>query len=331
MKSFKNKALIICSILLSASIVLCSCGSKNESRNSSSFSKSKETKATEYDGKAIGIAENQNTVTGNSSIKESAKKEDKASYTNTQTAALQDRKIVKSSSLVIETKTYNKALEALNEKLKKAGGYIENSNETGRALTDDNSFRNRNAKFVLRIPKQNYEAFITDAGNIGNVINKINSGEDITSQYFDTDAHLKTLRTKEERLLELLKKTGELKDIITLETELNNTRYQIETLTGSLKKWDNMIEYSSVTVEIQEVQKLTEIKETPTTLLGKMINSFIYSCKVVLKIFKGILIAVFAVLPYLPILVILFFVIRFLNKRYKIKSTSDRNNTSNKE
>jgi len=326
MKSYKNKALIICSILLSASIVLCSCGSKKESTGNSSISKSIENKASSYDGKTVGIAPNQTSITNN----DSTKKEDKVSYENTQTAAVQDRKIVKSSSLVIESKTYDKALEALNEKLKKAGGYIENSNESGSALTDDKSFRNRNAKFVLRIPKQNYEAFITDAGNIGNVINKINTGEDITSQYFDTEAHLRALKTKEERLIELLKKTGELKDILTLETELNNTRYQIETLTGSLKKWDNMVEYSRVSIDIQEVEKLTEIKETPKTLLGKTKNAFIYSCKVVLNILKEILIALFAILPFLPILIIVYFIIRYLNKRYKIKYTSNKNTNSDK-
>ena len=321
MKSFKNKALIVCSIFLSASIVLCSCGSKKESTSNSSSGKTMENKASGYYDKTTGIAPNQASITNN----DTAKKEDTVKYENTQNAAMQDRKIVKSASLIIESINYDKAIAELNEKMKKAGGYSENDNENGNGLNDDKSFKNRNARFVLRIPKQNYEAFVTDAGSIGNVINKIKTGEDITSQYFDTEAHLKALKTKEERLLDLLKKTGELKDILTLETELNNTIYQIETLTGSLKKWDDMVEYSRVSIEIREVLQLTEYKETPTTLFGKVKNAFIYSCKVVLNILKGIVIGLFAILPYIPIIVISYLVIRFIYKRYKIKCNFNNN------
>jgi len=329
MKFFKNKALIVCSVLLSTSIILCSCGKEKASNFASdksiAYDKNSELKSSASNGNTVGVAPNQASTTNN----DTAKKDEKVSYENTQTSAMQDRKIVKSASLVIESTNFDKSVEALNEKLSKAGGYSENVNEAGSTVTDSKAFKNRNAKFILRIPNQNYEAFITDAGNIGNVINKIKTGEDITSQYFDTEAHLRALKTKEERLLELLKKTGELKDILTLETELNNTVYQIETLTGSLKKWDNMVQYSKVSVEIQEVEKLTEVKETPTTLLGKTKNAFIYSCKVILKFLKGFLIALFAILPFLPIFIILYFIIRFIYKRYKTKYTFNKNSNKN--
>ena len=328
MKPFKNKALIICSIILSASIVLCSCGAKSESAKldggmaKPSSSLSQENKASSINN-STGVTKDQASATSQSA-NDSGKKEAKVNYENIQTSGIENRKIVKSSSLIIETKTYDKAIEALNEKLNKASGYVENSSETGSGLNNEDSFKNRSAKFVLRIPKQNYEAFITDAGNIGNVINKTNIGEDITSQYFDTEAHLKTLKVKEERILELLKKTGDLKDILTLETELNNTRYEIESLTGSLKRWDNMVDYSTVSIVIQEVKELTEIKETPTTFLGKIKNSFKYSCKAILNITKGTLIGFFALLPFLPIIVILYFIIRFIYKRNKNKYTSSK-------
>jgi len=328
MKSTKRKVLAICSVILSASIILCSCGaSKKESStgNSSKLNTVSEGKGINAPSEAK-LAESGQSANGNTA---EVKKDSTTKYENVQTTALQDRKIVKTGSITIESTTFDKAVATLTENLKKAGGYIENSSTSGNASNDKDSFKNRSAKFVLRIPKQNYEPFISDAGNIGNITHTSNTGEDVTSQYFDTEAHVKALQVKEERLLELLKKTGELKDILTLETELNNTRYQIESLTGNLKKWDSMVQYSTITVDIQEVEKITPVKESTTTLWDKVKNVFNDSLTVLVDILKGILIVLVALLPFLPIIIALFFLIKYLIKRNNLKNNSSKENPTN--
>ena len=83
------------------------------------------------------------------------------------------------------------------------------------------------------------------------------------------EARLKSLKLQEERLLTILSKAELLQDIIELERELSNVRYEIENYTGTLKKWDNLIEYSKVTIDVYEVHEIKEEEPIPITSTRK--------------------------------------------------------------
>jgi hypothetical protein len=144
----------------------------------------------------------------------------------------------------------------------------------------------------------NYEAFKSSVNTLGHVVSSGENGEDITTQYFDTQAHLKALQIQEERLLELLKKTGELKDILELEKELANVRYQIENYTSSLQKMDNLVDYTTCNITITEVKALTKIKAEPTSFWEKLGDVFIGSLNALLSLCKFALLAATAILPF---------------------------------
>ena len=307
MRNKKNNSIVVCSLLLTLSIILTGCGKKSESatmQNTSSPNDSSQSVKLDSSSSAAKANGTQKVAT--------------PQYTSVQGDASADRKIVKSSSISMESTSFDKAITSITEKIKLAGGYIESSTISGTRVTEKDYAAMRNAKFVLRIPKPNFDLFLTDVGTIGNVLNKSNTGEDITSQYFDTEAHLKTLKVKEDRILELLKKSGDLKDIIQIETELSNVRYQIETMTGSLKKWDNLIDYSTLTVDIMEVKEVSNLKEKPVTLWEKVKDGFLSSGNLLVKIVKGFIIIIAAFIPFSPIVILLYFLYRYIIKR-KIK------------
>lgn len=216
-------------------------------------------------------------------------------------ANLTDRKIIKSANMEIETLEFDTAVNKITTKVQGIGGYIESSNIQGRRVEYKGQVQNRYASIVIRIPKQNFDGFILDIGNLGNVISKNTTGQDVTGEYFDTEAHLKSLMIQEERLLEILKKTGQLKDIIELERELSNVRYQIENLTGTLKKWDNLIDYSTITLELREVQEVQLLKEKPKSLGDQVIYGFSESIEFLIKACKNLIVFIAYALPFLLI------------------------------
>ena len=120
----------------------------------------------------------------------------------------------------------------------------------------------------MRIPRKSFDQFISGLGDVGSVINQQITGEDITGQYLDVEARLKSLKLQEERLLTILSKAELLQDIIELERELSNVRYEIEHYTGTLKKWDNLIDYSKVTIDVYEVHEIKE-EEANSHNLGR--------------------------------------------------------------
>ncbi len=169
------------------------------------------------------------------------------------------RKIIYSSNYEIHTKEYDKALFSLEELCARTGAYFESKNAYG-----GEDGRERSSSYTIRIPVDNYKLFISSAGNIGTVVRSSENNRDITEQYYDSQARLESTLIREERVLEILKNSSKLDDVLALERELADIRYEIENLTGTLRKYDSLISYCTVTMEIRET---TEAVQKPAKVL----------------------------------------------------------------
>jgi len=233
------------------------------------------------------------------------------------------RKIIRTANVELETKEFDKTINIITEKTNYLGGYIESSSISGGRPVNKEDFRNRVASFKLRIPEKSFEQILLDFNDIGNVINVRRGGDDITSQYFDTEARLKSLTIQEERLLEILKKADTIKDIIELERELSNVRYQIESYTGTLRKWDNLVSFSTIDVIVYEVRELKEPE--PITLGDRIVNGFAKSIKGIVNLGKELLVALAVLLPIIVVLSIVGLVAYYIIKKvYKIRSNKTK-------
>lgn len=176
-----------------------------------------------------------------------------------------NRKIIYSSSYSIQTTGFDKSILMLEQLCTKYGAYYEYSEMYG---TKENA--DRNGTFTIRVPVQNYNAFKSEAGGIGVVIRSSENNRDVTEEYIDTEARLQSAKVREERLLEILANADSLDDVLLLEQELADVRYEIETLSGSLRKYDSLISYSTIDINIREVIEPVEIKPVPKTFSQKV-------------------------------------------------------------
>lgn len=227
------------------------------------------------------------------------------------------RKIIKSSNISIETTDFDYTVNEIKKRTDYIGGYIESSNSTGKRINYKGNNENRQASFRLRIPESVFEKFISDVGDLGNIINDRNSGQDITDQYFDTEARLKTLRIQEERILDILRKAERIQDILELERELSDIRYRIENYTGTIRKWDNLVAFSTLEIVVYEVQEIKEIKPTPITFGEKIKNGFKSSVEALEEIGKGLVIFIVSLIPFLVIIIPVVFLILYIIRRNK--------------
>ncbi len=172
---------------------------------------------------------------------------------------LANRKIIYSSSYNLETKEFDKSIARLDTLVEELGGWYQSSNSYGTAESG-----NRNAYFTVRIPVEAYKNFISRQGEIGTVVSSSENNRDVTEQYTDTEARLESALLREERVLKILENAGSLDDVLALERELSDIRYEIENLTGSLRKYDSLVEFATVDISIREVTVYTP--KTPVTL-----------------------------------------------------------------
>lgn len=170
-------------------------------------------------------------------------------------------KLIRRAELSIQTEQFDESREALNTLVASCEGYFENSSEYGGSRRDVNA--SRRGEYTVRVPAEKYDHFLSQTGELGYVTNKNETSEDVGERYYDTEARLKTQRTKQERLLALLEKAETMEDIITLESALSDVEYQIEQYSSELNRYDALVSFATFTISLSEVGRVTqEVGET---------------------------------------------------------------------
>ncbi len=226
----------------------------------------------------------------------------------------------------IETLDFEKTMSDLQQLIKSSGGYVESSSETG---GDYNSMYNgrtvyRTASYTLRIPVEKFdEVYSNDLKKLGNVVNNNSGSQDITLRYTDSESRLKTYRTEEERLLDMLSKATTVEDMLAIETRLSDIRYQIETLTSQIKVWDSQVSYSTLSLSIREVALYTKDSASTVSYGEQLKQTFSHSLYSLGRFFMGLfkfLVAVFPALVVLAVIaVIVLSIVRASNRKKKAK------------
>jgi len=216
-------------------------------------------------------------------------------------------------------------MDMLNRLITGSGAYIESSNITGTL-----DMQNRSAALTIRVPVAQYNAFKNSAGGIGTVVAQSENNTDITDQYYDTQAHLDALNAQHERLLALMNTAASLADLLKLQDQLTDVEYQIDTLSGALHKYDSLVSFSTVTVNLYEVQVISPAPpEAPKGFWTKFGDNFLAGARGVLSFFKGVALVISAAFPTLATMAVIAGIIIFI--LYKTNKIGKKRKTPPKE
>ena len=185
-------------------------------------------------------------------------------------------KIIYTASVSIETTEFDKAVAALEAQVRKIGGFVESSNVTGDTQYNSDGTTtvvNRWAYYTVRIPCEQFEPFLHETEGFGNVTATSRDAQNVTSAYTDFEARLSSLNTQEERLLDMLAKSEDVETLIALEQRLSDVRYEIESIERSLRNYDMQIKYSTVNLDLREVEVYTPTVPVRRTFSQKLSDS----------------------------------------------------------
>jgi hypothetical protein len=155
--------------------------------------------------------------------------------------------IVQTASLNIVAANYDQASAAVEKLAASHGGYVEKLT----AKTQTGSARGLSA--ALRIPAKQLDGFLVDLRKLGHVEEESRENEEVSAQYVDLQARLKSARATEQRLIELLgARTGKLSDVLDAERELARIRSEIESMQGQNAILVHRVSYATVQVELSE-------------------------------------------------------------------------------
>ncbi|MBE6616341.1 MAG: DUF4349 domain-containing protein [Ruminococcaceae bacterium] len=181
---------------------------------------------------------------------------------------LSNRKIIKTAHISFQTKTYDEFIASLEACIFSAGGYIESSESRGGGVYQSNY--SRNAYITVRVPASTYDKFMSDVCTLGSVTHKSEDTTDVTIAYVDTESRIKALQAEYDALLDILEKATKLDDVIMLQSRISEVTYKLETYKSQLRKYDDLISYCTVTLDISEVYR--EVKNEERMTLGERIS-----------------------------------------------------------
>ncbi len=240
--------------------------------------------------------------------------------TGIETPVNTSQKLIKTVTLNMETKEFDSLLSGIQDKVEETEGYTETSYISGNGYYETG---NRSAQMTLRIPVDKLDGFVTTVSGLGNVTSKNESVEDITLQYVDTESHKQALETEQERLLALMEQADNVEDTIKIETRLSEIRYELQTYESTLRTYDNQVSYSTVYINLYEVERESSPqKQSFADEIKTRLSDNFYQIGSSLR---GFAVWLVASLPYFAILAaVCFIVFRMIRKKMKKNKKNDK-------
>lgn len=232
-------------------------------------------------------------------------------------------KLIQTIGLELETKQYTETIKEIEALVKSLNGYVQSSYVP--RPRNESEFSNLEANLTIMIPTASIEDFILKAGTASKIVNERREVYNVTDVYRDTAARILTLQAKELRLLELLKQSGSLSDLLLIENELSNTRYEIERLESSIQDYDKRIQYTQFNLTIREVYEYSPSERA--SLWERIVEEFTSNAQGFLRALESGFIFIISTLPFLlvelalwfiPIL-ILYLIYRKVSKKQNMK------------
>jgi hypothetical protein len=109
---------------------------------------------------------------------------------------------------------------------------------------------------VIRVKQPELAAAVDEVAALGKLRSKAFKGEDVTEQYVDLTARLENARRARERYLQLLQQAENVQAALAVEKELERVNGDIESFEGKLNKLTHLADMATITVQLQEKEKL---------------------------------------------------------------------------
>lgn len=229
------------------------------------------------------------------------------------TNAQDKRMIIRTGTMSVENDSFDETENKAKEITKNLGGYITNS------TAQVNQSGKKQGTLTIRVQADKYDALLAELSKIGKVMNQNITGRDVTEEFVDAEARVKTQRELEARLLQLLaEKTANLTAVVEVEQKLSSVRENIEKTEGRMRMLKDQASFSTLTLSIYEPAILNT---SSGGFFYELERGFEKGLTGFTAVISGLITFVVALSPILAILgLIVYVVVRVLRKRKVVKA-----------
>jgi hypothetical protein len=157
-----------------------------------------------------------------------------------------ERKLIKTGNVVFETDNFPRTRQVIFEAAGKYQGYVATDQEY-------NTPGGRRNTVIIRMPAENFDKLLSEATHdVAQFEQKDIDVSDVTEEFLDIQARLKTKKELEQRYLELLKQAKNVTELLEIEREIGALRADIESVEGRLKYLQDRVAFATLTLTFYE-------------------------------------------------------------------------------
>jgi Domain of unknown function (DUF4349) len=180
-----------------------------------------------------------------------------------------NRKVIQNADMTIETDAPTEGQRKITAIASKNGGFVVIS-ESKQNEAASQAVASTVVNVVVRVPAQNFEPTIAEIRSVGGrILHEKSSGQDVTEEYIDLEARIRTKRALEAQFLEIMKQARKISDAMEVQTQLADVRTEIERLEGRRRFLENQSALSTINITLH----------TPTPVVAAATRGFIYDLK----------------------------------------------------
>jgi len=153
------------------------------------------------------------------------------------------RQIISQATVSIEVKDVTAAIDQVRAIAEGLGGFV------GQLSTSGGPKRQQST-VTVRVPQAEFFTALERIKALGKVRAESVGSQDVTEQFIDLQARLRSAQREEESLLSLLERAGTVSEILTIERELSRVRSEVERYQGQLNFLERRVELATITVTL---------------------------------------------------------------------------------
>ncbi|HEY0729113.1 MAG TPA: DUF4349 domain-containing protein, partial [Pyrinomonadaceae bacterium] len=177
-------------------------------------------------------------------------------------SAAADRKIIRNADLTMEVSSTTDTQHSIASIAESHGGFVVTSEAKQRESTEP-AKRTLDIRLVVRIPENRFGSALDQIrGLTTNLTEEKVSGQDVTEEFIDLEARIRTQKALEAQFLQIMRQTGKIVDALEVQRQIAEVRSDIERLEGRKRFLENRSALSTITVNIMAPKAVVVV---PTT------------------------------------------------------------------
>ena len=166
------------------------------------------------------------------------------------TEAALDRKIIRDANLTIEVASTTDAQQRITSIAENLGGFVVTS-EAKQRQDAEPAKRTLDIKLVIRVPSGQFNSALEQIEKLATNLPERNvTGQDVTEEFIDLEARIKTQKALELQFLDIMKQARKVDDALEVQRQIADVRTEIEKLEGRKRFLESKSSLSTITVNI---------------------------------------------------------------------------------